>query len=130
MRKYFGYWLDVCDQRIENQAIKNLDIAYQKIILVFEGIDCFTDRTTGREGNIAFWLPRAFPKNVKVIVTADRESQSMAYFNNLGCQKVTIPYDPAVMRNMVHIHTNKPLCFDNSIKDKLLSLLEDGIGKG
>ena len=74
MRKYFAYWLDVCDQRIENQAIKNLDVLYNKIILVFEGIDYFTDRNNGKEGNIAFWLPKFFPKNVKVIVTADRES--------------------------------------------------------
>lgn len=71
LRKYFGYWLDVCNQRIENQAIKNLDILYDKIILVFEGIDYFLDRNTGKEGNIAFWLPKCFPKNVKVIVTAD-----------------------------------------------------------
>jgi hypothetical protein len=35
LRKYFAYWLDVCDQRIENQAIKNLDVHYNKIILVF-----------------------------------------------------------------------------------------------
>jgi hypothetical protein len=40
--------------------------------LVFEGIDYFHDRGTGKEGNIAFWLPKYFPKNVKVIVTADR----------------------------------------------------------
>jgi hypothetical protein len=62
----------VCNQRIENQAIKNLDVLYNKIILVFEGIDCFQDRNNGKEGNIAFWLPKLFPKNVKVIVSANR----------------------------------------------------------
>jgi hypothetical protein len=51
-----------------------MDVQYNKIILVFEGIDYFTDRNNGKEGNIAFWLPKLFPKNVKVIVTADRES--------------------------------------------------------
>ena len=74
IRKYFSYWLDVCNQRIENQAIQNLETIYEKIILVFEGIDYFLDRGTGKEGNIAFWLPKYFPKNVKVIITADGES--------------------------------------------------------
>ena len=85
IRKYFAYWLDVCNQRIENQSFQNIDLIYEKIILVFEGIDYFFDRNSGKEGNIAFWLPKYFPKNVKVIVTADGESESMRYFNRLGC---------------------------------------------
>lgn len=64
--------MDVCDQKIENQIIQNVDTIYDKIILVFEGIDYFVDRGTGKEGNLSFWLPKYFPKNVKVIVTADR----------------------------------------------------------
>lgn len=48
LRKYFSYWLDVCNQRIENQAIKNLDVLFNKIILVFEGIDYFTDKSNGK----------------------------------------------------------------------------------
>lgn len=109
LRKYFAYWLDVCNQRIENQAIKNLDIHYNKIILVFEGIDYFMDRNNGKEGNIAFWLPKYFPKNVKVIVTADRESESMKYFTKLGCQKVNIPYDINIMKSMIKSHLEKKL---------------------
>lgn len=104
LRKYFSYWLDVCNQRIENQAIKNLDVLYNKIILVFEGIDCFQDRSNGKEGNIAFWLPKLFPKNVKVIVSANRESESMKYFTKLGCQKVNIPYDINIMKAMMKNH--------------------------
>jgi hypothetical protein len=72
LRNYFAYWLDVCDQKIERQVIENVDKIFSKIILVFEGIDYFVDRGTNKEGNISFWLPKYFPKNVKVIVTADR----------------------------------------------------------
>lgn len=101
LRKYFAYWLDVCNQRIENQIIQNVATVYDKIILVFEGIDYFLDRGTAKEGNIAFWLPRYFPKHVKVIVTADRESESMRYFNKLQCPKVNIPYDINIMKSMI-----------------------------
>lgn len=74
---------------------------YNKIILVFEGIDYFMDRGSGKEGNIAFWLPKYFPKHVKVIVTADGQSESMKYFNKLNCQKVVIPSDASLMRSMI-----------------------------
>lgn len=117
LRKYFAYWLDVCNQRIENQAIKNLDVLYNKIILVFEGIDYFLDKNNGREGNIAFWLPRVFPKNVKVIVTADRDSESMKYFNKLECHRVSMPSDVGVMRGMVKSYFEKELYVEGKIKN-------------
>ena len=90
---------------------------YNKIILVFEGIDYFLDKNNGREGNIAFWLPRIFPKNVKVIVTADRDSESMKYFNKLECHRVSMPSDVGVMRGMVKSHFDKELCIGGSIKN-------------
>lgn len=43
---------------------------YDKVIIVIEGVDKFFDNETGKEANIAFWLPQKFPKNVRVIVTA------------------------------------------------------------
>ncbi len=89
---------------------------YNKIILVFEGIDYFLDRNSGKEGNIAFWLPKIFPKNVKVIVTADRESESMKYFTKLGCQKVNIPYDINIMKSMIKSHLDKKLCIEGNLK--------------
>jgi hypothetical protein len=38
-----------------------------KIIIIIEGVDKFIDLETGKEANIAFWLPEKFPKNIKVI---------------------------------------------------------------
>ncbi len=102
---------------------------YNKIILVFEGIDYFQDRNTGKEGNIAFWLPKYFPKNVKVIVTADRESESMRYFNKLECRKVSIPFDINIMKSMIRNHLDKSMCIEGTIKQELLIILEDCIKK-
>jgi aminoglycoside phosphotransferase len=119
--------LDVCNQRIENQAIKNLDVLYNKIVLVFEGIDYFLDKNNGREGNIAFWLPKCFPKNVKVIVTADRDSESMKYFDKLECHKVSVPSDVGIMRSMVKSHAEKELCVEGNIKNELLWIAEENL---
>lgn len=87
------------------------------------------DRNNGKEGNIAFWLPKYFPKNVKVIVTADRESESMKYFTKLGCQKVSIPYDINIMKSMIKFHLEKKLCVEGETKNELLRTLEDGLKK-
>jgi hypothetical protein len=66
---------------------------------------------------------------VKVIVTADRESESMKYFSKLGCQRVNIPYDIAVMRAMVKAHLEKRLCIEGSTKQALLATLEESLKK-
>ena len=50
----------------------------KQIILVFEGIDHFVDQEDlGKEANVAFWLPRVFPKRIKVLVTCSKDSPAM-----------------------------------------------------
>lgn len=96
---------------------------FNKIILVFEGIDYFVDRGTNKEGNIAFWLPRYFPKNVKVIVTADRESESMNFFSKLGCPKVTIPVDMQIVTTLIKTQLSDQLCISGPIVNELIKIL-------
>jgi len=52
---------------------------YHKIVIIIEGVDQFIDSETGKEANIAFWLPECFPKNVKIIVTAAKGSESLEH---------------------------------------------------
>lgn len=78
IRKYFAYWLDTCSSEIEKQQVvlSTQDI-YEKIVIVIEGVDKFIDSETGKEANIAFWLPEFFPKNVRVICTVGAASESL-----------------------------------------------------
>lgn len=78
IRKYFAYWLDTCSSEIEKQQVvlSTHDI-YEKIVIVIEGVDKFIDSETGKEANIAFWLPEFFPKNVRVICTVGAASESL-----------------------------------------------------
>jgi hypothetical protein len=52
------------------------------IIIVFEGIHLFKDPETGEESNLSLWLPRIFPKRIKVIVSCENGTQAMKYFQN------------------------------------------------
>lgn len=84
LRSYFEYWLSVCnialDKQVVNDAVCEKTTIYDKIILVIEGIDCFIDTTNHKEAIVAFWLPRFFPKRIKIICTADKHSNSFKYF--------------------------------------------------
>ena len=57
-------------------------VIYDKIILIIEGIDHFIDPLTNQEAIVAFWLPRFFPKRVRIIITGDKASNSYKYFFN------------------------------------------------
>jgi hypothetical protein len=65
---------------LRDQLIKDTKVYYNKVVLIFEGIDYFVDESKGEEANVAFWLPRFFPENIRVIVTADRNSKALSYF--------------------------------------------------
>jgi hypothetical protein len=53
---------------------------------------------------------------VKVIVTADGQSESMKYFNKLNCQKVIIPNDPTLIKSMITWQSEKDLCIQKPMK--------------
>lgn len=66
---------------------------YHKVVIVIEAVDRFTDQETGKEANIAFWLPERFPKNVKVIVSARRHSESILHLERIGCEVIDVRSD-------------------------------------
>lgn len=77
---------------------------YDKIILIFEGIDNFKDMLDlHREANVSFWLPKYFPKNIKVIVTAEKNSNSMRILKST-CQVIPIVCDQKIIKQIVNHH--------------------------
>ena len=58
IRKFFGYWLDIVSSEVEKQqVIFCAQEIYQKVVIVIEAVDRFTDQENSKEANIAFWLP-------------------------------------------------------------------------
>ena len=52
---------------------------------------------------------RVFPERVKVIVTADPDSDAMRYFKGLGCSVIHIPGDPNIVSTIINKHFVRPL---------------------
>lgn len=69
---------------------------YHKVVIVIEAVDRFTDQEVGKEANIAFWLPERFPKNVKVIVTARKQSESIQHLERIGCEIIDVRTDAGI----------------------------------
>lgn len=79
LRRYFAYWLNHCSDKLEKELKYGEKVNYDKVILIIEGIDLFVDNRYNKEANVAFWLPKFFPKNIKLIVTCDKKSQANVY---------------------------------------------------
>ncbi|CAD8126406.1 unnamed protein product [Paramecium sonneborni] len=120
LRRYFQYWLEICSRQLEQQIINGAPIIYDKVILVFEGIDNFREiLDMHREANVNFWLPKYFPTNIKVIVTAEKQSASMRLLKP-DCQVIPIVSDKTVMKQTVNHHLAKHLLIQNI--DNLLDI--------
>ena len=97
IRKFFAYWLDIVSAEVEKQQIIYCSQEiYHKVVIVIEGVDRFTDQEIGKEANIAFWLPERFPKNVKVIVSARRQSESIQHLERIGCEVIDVKSDSGI----------------------------------
>ncbi|CAD8193095.1 unnamed protein product [Paramecium octaurelia] len=113
LRRFFQYWLEICSRQLDQQIINGAPIIYDKVILVFEGIDNFRELLDmHREANVNFWLPKYFPTNIKVIVTAERQSASMKLLKP-DCQVIPIVSDKTVMKQTVNHHLGKHLLIQN-----------------
>lgn len=125
MRKYFAYWLDVCNTELEHQIIKDQKELYNRIILIFEGANHFVDSTnSAKEANIWFWLPKFFPPRIKVIVTVSRNSGAMQYFRKLGIETLEIRVDDTVIHNIIEHHRGRKTFLSDALKDRILNILQ------
>lgn len=53
----------------------------------------------------------------------------MKYFNKMKCQKVIMPTDLSLVKAMIKWQSEKDLCVQGPIKEKLINSLNDIIAK-
>jgi len=69
--KNFNYWLELCSRKAASSVVYD-----GIVVLIIEGLESFKDLGSNVESNIKFWLPKTFPKNIKVITTAAKSSKA------------------------------------------------------
>ena len=80
-------------------------------MIAIEGVDKFIDPETGKEANIAFWLPEFFPKNIKLICTVHDPSESLDYFEKKSCRIIPILTSNLVAEKLLGEALNKKTIF-------------------
>lgn len=72
IRRNFSYWLELVQQQMDKSVIYD-----GQVIILIEGIHNFKEFGTDQESEIKFWLPKNFPKRIRVIVTVDKDKKSL-----------------------------------------------------
>jgi hypothetical protein len=125
IRKFFAYWLDICSAEVEKQlVIYCAQEIYHKIVIIIEGVDQFIDSETGKEANIAFWLPETFPKNVKVIVTASKGSESLEHLEKTKCEIVDVKLNPDISTCLLRGAVEQETILDRTVERQYKESLE------
>lgn len=91
---------------------------------MIEAVDRFTDNETGKEANIAFWLPERFPKNVKVVVSARRHSESIQHLERIGCEIMDIKSDIGIADAIHNEITDRTTCLTQEMSTKYEEALD------
>lgn len=95
-----------------------------KVILIIEGLENFLDPETGFESSIKFWLPKSFPKHIRVITTAAKGSKSYNYLKRLGCKIIEMRAEPKMMQfKLDNLESRKFLC-GQAQKDKVFDIIK------
>jgi len=122
IRKNFSYWLDLCSKKAAKSVVYD-----GKIIIVLEGLEYFKDFETKKESNIKFWLPKAFPKNVRIIVTASKSSKSYEHLRNIHCENVFLKPDVSMLEAILTKIESKQFFCEKEHHEKLNSILKDKV---
>ena len=85
IRRNFSYWLELCQQQMEKSVIYD-----GQVILLIEGIHNFKEFGTDQESEIKFWLPKYFPKRIRVIVTVDSDKKSLQNLIRRGSKIIEV----------------------------------------
>ena len=94
------------------------------MVIVIEAVDRFTDNETGKEANIAFWLPERFPKNVKVVVSARKHSESMQHLERIGCEIMDLKSDIGIAEAIHNDINDKVTCLTEEMNTKYVEVLD------
>lgn len=95
------------------------------MVLIIEGLQYFTEFESKKESEIKFWLPRSFPKFVRVIITADRKSKSYANLMKRNCQVLDFDRNLFVSTDMISFLKKKKSIMDDEYVKKFYGELKE-----
>jgi hypothetical protein len=98
-----------------------------KVVLIIEGLESFKDLGSNVESNIKFWLPKTFPKNIKVITTAAKSSKAYKYLKKNGCQIIKLRSDSQMLGDKITALDNRQYFCELEHRDRLFAVINQRI---
>lgn len=123
--KNFEYWLRLCSQKATSSVVYD-----GKVVLIVEGLESFKDMGSNQESNIKFWFPKTFPKNIKVITTAAKNSKAYTYLKKIGCKIIQLRSDKQMMGDKITAMDSRNYFCTTEHRDKILSVVNGRIKIG
>lgn len=96
-----------------------------QVIIILEGLQYFTEFESKKESEIKFWLPRSFPKNVRVIITADKRSKSYANLQKRNCQFLDVDRNLFISTDIIGALLKKKCFMGNEYVLKFIEELKE-----
>ena len=93
------------------------------MIIVLEGLHNFVEFDTKQESEIKFWLPKTFPKRIRVIVTTSSSSKSYNYLQRLGSTIVNIDKNSITHNDAIADLKSKNSLMDPEYVDQFVATL-------
>lgn len=97
---------------------------------MIEGLHYFREFESKKESEIKFWLPRYFPKRIRVIITADRNSKSYANLCKRKCTIIEVEKNLLVVHDILGTLQKKVFIMPKNFVDSFLAILKDRIREG
>jgi len=119
IRRNFSYWLDLCQQRMENSVVYD-----GQVIIIIEGINNFVEFDTKLESEIKFWLPKYFPKRIRIIVTSEPSNKNFKYLAKKGCQIIEIHPQTEFISDAINELNQKNYIMPKRYVDNFLEFLQ------
>lgn len=94
---------------------------------MIEGIDKFTEKDNVSESRLKFWFPKYFPTRFKVIVTANRTSQSYVYLKKLGCQILNLQTTNDMMFSVIRNYNKRKFIMSDVYTKTVFEILKQKI---
>lgn len=105
--------------------IKQIISKDSQIILVIDRVDKFVDPSSSKESNIAFWLPRALPDKVKLILTCTKESESYNYFVKNNAKFLETCENIEITNFMIKGNEDSESFVDSEVRNKVMDCFKN-----
>lgn len=96
MRKYFGYWLGLANDKLMQWVTVEKDV-----VLFFESVDKMKDREASKIPLVGSWLPKVYPPRVKCVMACTNGSHIDRIITRMNYKRIDIKLNPSLIADQL-----------------------------